>query len=121
MDGAKKLKEFVGGAILEIIAKNGDFTAAAMLFASWIRVCTGVDEQGVEFKINDPAADVICPLAKNVTKENGYDVKAISLETFGEQIANHAEFNKCASDCVASLYEHGAKKTLSNYLSKGEN
>jgi hypothetical protein len=45
------LKEFVGGSISEIIAKNGDFTCAAMLFASWIKVMTGVDEKGVEFNI----------------------------------------------------------------------
>jgi len=44
MDGAKKLKEFVGGVIAAIIEKNGDFTCAAMLVASWIRYMTGKDE-----------------------------------------------------------------------------
>ena len=116
MDGAKKLKEFVGGTIREIIAKNGDYTCAAMLFASWIRIMTGVDEKGEVAIINDGAQDVITPLAKNVNEANGYDPKAVTLETFGEDLAENAEFNKCTADCLASLYKNGAKVTLTNYL-----
>jgi mannitol 2-dehydrogenase len=116
MDGAKKLKEFVGGTISEIIAKNGDYTCAAMLFASWIRIMTGVDEKGEAFTINDGAQDTITPLAKNVTESNGYDPKAVTLETFGPALAENAEFNKCVADCLASLYKNGAKTTLTNYL-----
>lgn len=77
---------------------------------------TGVDEKGVEFNIQDPQKDVITPLAKNVTKENGYNVKAVTLETFGEAIAEHEGFNKCASEYVAKLYDIGARETLKVYL-----
>lgn len=63
MDGAKKLKEFVSGVIAAIIDKNGDYTCAAMLVASWIRYSTGKDESGKEIDINDPSKDIFVPLA----------------------------------------------------------
>ena len=53
---------------------------------------------------------------KNVNEANGYDPKAVTLETFGEDLAENAEFNKCTADCLASLYKNGAKVTLTNYL-----
>ena len=94
MDGAKKIKEFVKGTIEAIIAKNGDFTCTAMLFASWIKYMTGVTEKGETYEINDPAKDVFTPLAQAINDSNGYDPVIITKECFGDEIAGNAAFVK---------------------------
>lgn len=53
-DGAKKMKEFVSGTLRDVVAKDGDTKFISMLLASWIRYMTAVNEQGLDFNINDP-------------------------------------------------------------------
>jgi fructuronate reductase len=118
MDGAKKLKEFAKGTIIEIIAKNGDFTCAAMLFASWVRYMTGINEQGETFDINDPMKDTFTPLAKAVNEANGFDPVSITKECLGDEIAGHAGFIKAVQECLVSLNKNGAKQTLTDYHNK---
>jgi mannitol-1-phosphate/altronate dehydrogenase len=94
MDGAKKLKEFAKGTIEELIAKDSDFTCAAMLFASWIKYMTGINEQGKTFEINDPMKDTFTPLAQAVNESNGYDPVSVTKECLGDEIASNAAFNE---------------------------
>lgn len=79
---------------MELIAKKSDFTCAAMLIASWIKYNTGVNEAGEEVEINDPAKDVMGPLAKAINEANDYDPSSIVKECLGEEIGNNPEFNK---------------------------
>ena len=88
-DGAKKIKEFVAGTIRDIVAKKGETNYISMLLASWIRYMTAVNEQGVEFSINDPEKDKFTPLAKKIGEETNYDPTEIMMESLGKDIAEN--------------------------------
>lgn len=60
------MQEFVAGTIRIVVEKQGETKFISMLLASWIRYMTGINEQGIEYNINDPEKEKFTPMAKKI-------------------------------------------------------
>ena len=113
LDGSNKLPKFILPSLREGLLKGTPTRRLSLCIASWIRFLTGVDELGNEIVIDDPRAAALTKLAR----EGGKDPRKILQwqEVFGD-LASSEKFVSEVESALVSLYERGARSTITLYL-----
>ena len=93
---------------------GGEVRLAAAVVASWARYAQGTDEQGREIEVVDRLHDQVTELARRAQSDP--DVFIANRELFGD-LAEHERFVEAYREALASLYERGARDTLTGLLS----
>jgi mannitol 2-dehydrogenase len=88
---------------------GGEIARSAAVVASWARYAEGTDEQGEPIEVVDALADRVTAAARNGTFLE-------DRELFGD-LADDDRFRSAFDEALASLHEHGARKTLERYQS----
>ncbi len=101
--------------IRDVLASGGDIELLALALAAWIRRMRGEDEQGNAIAIRHPLAELI----RTKAIEGGSDPRPVLGITalFGD-LGGNAILAETTGRWLASLYEHGAAKTLADAAEK---
>jgi len=94
----------------------------ALALAAWVRYMTGLDEDGVPIKIEDPMADRLCPLAKAACGTGyGYDRSALSeflTLALGESAASWSEMTTSVGRWLVAIRSRGIISALAEALAE---
>lgn len=113
LGGSGKLPQFIMPSIAEQIVAGGPLRRLTLCAAAWFRYLNGIDEQGQEFKLDDPMAAELQLLAR----EGGTDpMKLLSVSTlFGDDLRDDERFISELTKAMESLYREGSMATLAKY------
>jgi mannitol-1-phosphate/altronate dehydrogenase len=120
LDGSAKIPSFVLPSVRAGLANRTPIDLGALCVAAWIRFCSGVDEAGREFAIEDPIADRLKTLGQEVAGSVNHDVIPFISglpHVFGD-LSNQPWFCHAVSVWVKRLYENGACATLNKYITE---
>jgi len=114
MDGSQKLPNRTLGPVRERLAAGAPVDHLALVVAAWMRYATGVDEQGIQFEVNDPLAAAL----RKVGDAAGNDAEKVARgylampEIFGDDLAGAEPFTEKVIHWLKSLYAKGAAATV---------
>lgn len=120
LDGSAKIPTFVLPSIRAGIANDTPIELGTLCVAAWIRFCSGVGELSEEIQLEDPMATKLRALGLAVKDSPRHDAGIFVdglLEVFGD-LSSSSVFRSSVSEWVSKLYEHGARTTLDECLSR---
>ncbi len=110
LNGSAKMPKFILGSLRDKLQQGGTIDYLSLTVAAWFRYLKGEDDQGHPLPIDDPMADVLTQQARSGGSEPN---PLLSLsEIFGD-LPQSPRFVKAVASNLSSLYEFGAKRTLS--------
>jgi mannitol 2-dehydrogenase len=116
LGGSGKFPQFIMPSIAEqimrekFLSSSGPLRRLTLCVAGWFRYLNGVDERGNAYKIDDPMADELTPLACKGGQRPNVLLGVRNL--FGDDLRGDERFVQELTCAMESLYEHGALKTL---------
>lgn len=122
--GSGKLPQFIMPSIAEqIMAVNAGKSAdeaplrrLTLALAGWFRYLTGYNEQGTTYTIRAQDEIAIEDLQAKARAGGKDPTNLIGIKNlFGDDLRDDKRFMTELNNAMASLYEHGAKKTLESY------
>lgn len=113
LDGSAKMPKFLLPSLREARAAGRPHRLLTFAVASWLRYLTGTDEQGQEFTIEDPQAQMLRAKAR----EGGADPRPLLGLTsiFGDLGEDQTLVGQITKDLEA-LYSLGARRALEQAL-----
>lgn len=113
-EGSQKIPKFMLPSIRQQLAQGGSVRLHSLALAGWFRYLTGSDEQGAPITINDPIATELQKRAQAGGKDPS---QLLALgDLFGTDLSENQNFVSELRRALESLYEHGTRATLRNYL-----
>lgn len=98
-------------SIRDRLKVSGDINLLCLTLAAWLRRVRGVNEQGQDFKVRHPMADIL----KEKAIAGGSDPKPLlSIEQLFGELGTDPRVIEPTQIYLKSLYEVGALKTLEN-------
>jgi len=91
------------------LERGGPVRLSAAIVASWVRYAEGADEHGAPFEIVDRRRDEVMALAARARSEPLAFIA--NRDLFGD-VADDPRFADAYLETLASLHEHGARRTL---------
>lgn len=114
MDGSQKLPQRLLNTIRDRIHAQQPYHYLALAVAAWIRYCTGVDETGKTYIIQDPLAQQFTVLTQHKSNSEELVNNFIQLKSvFTEDLASNAGFKHALNYFLKKLLMQGAKETVS--------
>jgi len=99
--------------VVPVVRRNletgGEVTRCATIIAAWTRYAEGVDEEGAPIEVVDARRDELVERARRSRTEP--DAFLADRELFGE-LVERERFVAAYREALASLREHGARRTL---------
>jgi mannitol 2-dehydrogenase len=117
LNGSGKLPQFIMPSIAEQIRlqpPTGELKKLTLAVAAWFRYLTGVGENGVSHKIDDPMAAELQQRAREGGEDPTLLLGVKSL--FGDDLRGDERFVGELKRAMKSLYEVGARRTLELYV-----
>ena len=113
-----KLPQFIIPSIAEQIEARGPISRLTLCVAAWFRYLTGIDEEGSEFKIDDPMAKELMAKAR----EGGANPNTLLgvKNLFGDDLRYDGRFVREMTVAMRTLDRRGARKTLEKYVDRKE-
>ena len=113
MDGTLKLPQRMLDSVRYHLANNTPFDCLALGIAAWMRYVSGINDNGKNIEISDPAAEQLKELVSN-SPDNEERVKALLSLThvFGNDLSNNQHFIVQVTNAYLSLRDKGAKQTV---------
>jgi mannitol 2-dehydrogenase len=107
-----RIPKFLLPVIRQQLATGRPFTRAAAVVASWARYAEGTDENGEPYEIVDALARQLQAAAR---RQRGHQTAFLedNRAVFGE-LADDTRFTQVYSSILASLVEHGVRRTLAD-------
>ena len=107
-----RIPKFLLPVIRQQLAAGRPFTRAAAVVASWARYAEGSDENGEPHEIVDALAPQLQAAAR---RQRGHQTAFLedNRAVFGE-LADDTRFAQVYSSILASLFEHGVRKTFAD-------
>lgn len=112
-DGSQKIPNAILPCVQHQLDHGGSIQLAALALAGWFRYLSGTDENNDSIEIKDPAKDNLQSRIK-VTPRDPFGVLSIE-EIFGP-LGAHPELIREVRAALESLYEKGARQTVTDYL-----
>lgn len=113
-EGSQKIPKFMLPSIRQQLAQGGSVRLHALALAGWFRYLAGTDEQGAPITINDPIATELQTRAQAGGKD---PARLLALgDLFGTDLSENQYFVTELCRAMESLYEHGTRATLRDYL-----
>ena len=108
------MPQFILPSVAEQIESRGPIGRLTLCVAAWFRYLTGIDENGKQFKIDDPMAQELKALAR----EGGASPNALlGVQTiFGDDLRYDGRFIREITMAMRTLDRRGARKTLEKYV-----
>ena len=115
MDGSQKLPQRLLGTIRDRLKAGQGIERLALGVAAWMRYVTGVDEEGSEIDVRDPHALKMLAIATDAGDDPVALFEGLSAmtEVFGTDMAENAIFRSAVIGHLESLYDEGARATVS--------
>lgn len=114
--GSSGMPKFVLPTIQEQLQRGGPIRLLSFTVACWFRYLNGRDEQGREITMNDPMGLRLRKLARAGGRDPG---RLLALrEIFSDELTGSPRFLKDVREILGSFYEHGARTTLSQAISR---
>ena len=115
MDGSQKLPQRLLGTIRDRLSQERPATRAALGVAAWMRYVAGIDELGRAINVQDPMAGRLRQVADEAAGSPERLVTGLMgvAEIFGEDLPRNPLLVSWLTEHVVSLYECGARKTVS--------
>jgi mannitol 2-dehydrogenase len=95
------------------LASGGEIKRSAAIVASWARYAEGVDEDGRPIEVVDRLAARLTESARRQREDP--DAFIANRDVFGD-LADDSRFATAYRSALKSLYEHGARATLSSII-----
>ena len=116
MDGSQKLPQRLLGTVRDRLREGASFDRLALGVAAWMRYVTGVDEKGAPIDVRDPMAARLRELAQSAggSAERLAEELFAVREIFGDDLPQDPRFTGAVTNGLKSLYEKGAKRTVTN-------
>ncbi|QRM33801.1 mannitol dehydrogenase family protein [Microvirga sp. VF16] len=116
MDGSQKLPQRLLGTVRDRLREGTSIARLSLGVAAWMRYVTGVDENGAPIDVRDPMAARLRELADRAGRsaENLAGALFAVREIFGDDLPQDSRFTGAVTNSLKSLYEKGAKRTVSN-------
>ncbi len=116
LDGSNRQPKFVLPTVRDRIAAGASVNGLALVSALWCRYCAGVSESGKAIPPNDPSWDRLQAAAKAARTDPSAFLAMRDI--FGE-LAEDSTYVAAFSGALGSLWTHGVRATLDDYL-RGE-
>lgn len=110
LGGSGKIPQFIMPSIAEQIQAGGPLKRLTLTAAAWFKYLRGVNEQGEKFKLDDPMAGELQPIAN----EGGLSLLQVR-SLFGDDLRGDERFVKELTAALESLEKEGAMKTVAKY------
>ena len=113
LDGTNRQPKFILPTVRDRLAGGATVTGLALVSAMWCRYCYGESEGGKVIPPNDPSWERLQAAAK----PSRTDPRAFLAmrDIFGE-LADNATYVGAFSRALGSLWTHGVRATLADYL-----
>lgn len=112
-DGSQKVPQRLLGIVRDDLAAGHDPRWAALAVAAWLRYLAGTDEQGRAIEVNDPLADRLVPLAREMVEGGPVTSDQLgALAVLGEDLAGEPRFAALLTEWLAAFAQHGVADTL---------
>jgi fructuronate reductase len=117
MDGSQKLPQRLLGTVRDRLRDHASIARLSLGVAAWMRYVTGIDEKGAPIDVRDPMAARLRDLADRAggSAENLASALFGVREIFGDDLPGDPRFTGAVTANLAHLYEHGAKRTVSEF------
>jgi fructuronate reductase len=115
MDGSQKLPQRLLGTIRDRLKAGQGIERLALGVAAWMRYVTGVNEDGSDIDVRDPHALKMHAIAAGAgdDPEALFEGLVALTEVFGTDLAGNAVFRAAVVGHLESLYDEGARATVS--------
>jgi mannitol 2-dehydrogenase len=112
-ESSDRIPKWLVPVIRRRLEDGGDVRLSAAVVASWARYAAGTDEQGEPIEVVDRLRDRVMENARRAQSDP--DAFITDRDLFGD-LAEHERFMEPYREALASLYERGARDTLSGLL-----
>jgi fructuronate reductase len=117
MDGTQKIPQRITAAAVDALVHKRDLGAFAFAVASWMRYCTGRDDQHRPFKVIDPRAqEITYALKKAQTAPEIYSAFSQLKGLFPESLAANDTWKKDVISCLSVMLKEGMAKALTEAI-----
>ncbi|MBD2183099.1 mannitol dehydrogenase family protein [Planktothrix sp. FACHB-1355] len=112
LNSSAKIPKFILGSLRDALQQGSSIDYMSLAIAAWFRYLNGKDDRGNSIPIDDPMADTLTQIAIS----SGSDPQPLLSvsEIFGD-LPQSSRFVEAVSDRLRSLYELGAKETLTRF------
>ncbi len=111
-DASDRIPKFLLPVIRQQLATGRCFTRSAAVVASWARYAEGTDENGEPYELDDALAPQLQAAAHRQRSHPAAFLED-NRAVFGE-LADDTRFTQAYSSILASLHEHGVRKTFTD-------
>lgn len=115
-DGSNRQPKFILPTIVNRLEQGLPVKGLALEVAMWCRYCTGTDEKGNSFSVDDEKAERLQNNSQLARSEPGAFLGMTDI--FGS-MGNNEAFVAHFSDAIGSLWKNGTEATLQSYVSEG--
>jgi mannitol 2-dehydrogenase len=112
-ESSDRIPKWLVPVIRRRLEDGGDVRFSAAVVASWARYAEGTDEQGGSIEVVDRLRDQVMQLGRRAREDP--DAFIANRDLFGD-LAEHERFMEPYREALASLYERGARDTLTGLL-----
>ena len=121
-DSSKKIGLRWVPSILAQLQRGGPVKHHAFAAAAWMRYCSGRDDQGQAFAINDPQAALMQDIAQSNAADAGKTVTAyMQVESiWGPSLAGNTRWESAAAQWLHVINADGIGPALQTLLDSGE-
>lgn len=115
MDGSQKIPQRILPALMTQLKEGGPIEGLTLAVAGWIRYTQGVEEDGTEYSVDDPMAEIFTAMSS--LKGKARIEEMLSLEdVFAPELKNDTILMEKLEYWLAQLAEKGAKKTVEEHF-----
>ncbi len=108
-DSSQKIPQRWPPSILQHLQQGRVPLRLAFAAAAWMRSLRGVDEAGNTYRIDDPLAETLCPLARQHAGQPEAAVQAIRAiaSVWGEELSGHADWWSAVARALGEIERRG--------------
>lgn len=114
-DGSQKIPNAILPCIQHALDNGGSIKFAALALAGWFRYLSGTDEKVERIEIKDPAREKMQDRIKVDPRDPAY---VLGIEEIFGKLGRNPKLIEEVRAALQSLYEKGAKQTITDYLAK---
>ncbi|CAI0835572.1 mannitol dehydrogenase family protein [Serratia grimesii] len=118
IDGTQKLPQRMLDSVRWHLQHGSNYAGLALGVAAWMRYVGGVDDAGQPIDIRDPLLVTLQQVVAATPDDEQRVTALLGLKNiFGEQLPGNEGFVATVTRAYLSLRDHGARKTVRNWVS----
>jgi fructuronate reductase len=117
MDGSQKLPQRLLGTVRDRLSGGASIGRLSLGVAAWMRYVTGLDEKGAPIDVRDPMSSRLRELTDRAGASPEHLARELFAvrEIFGDDLPRDPRFTDVVTAHLARLYDHGAKRAVSEF------